>query len=89
MAAIDKFASFTPGLDSPAGNVVAVTPIDTANLAQVTRALYIGGAGNVQITDPNGNETVLENLAVGVVLPIRASKIWNTNTTATDIVALW
>ena len=78
----------------PMVSAVGVTPNDATDLAATTRGLYIGGAGNVQVTmagyEVGGGQTVILNaLAVGVIHRIQVTRIWNTNTTATNIVALW
>jgi hypothetical protein len=70
-------------------NTAAVTPDDDNDLNDTTRALYIGGAGNVTIIDANGNTTTFEAVPVGMILPVRASRVMATGTTATNIVALW
>lgn len=73
----------------PAHHAVAVTPNDGADLTDTTRALYVGGAGDVKV-DMYGSGTVtLVGVTAGTVLPIRADRVYSTGTTATSIVALW
>ena len=50
MPIIDNFKDFSAGLAGPVTNAVTVTPSDSTDLPHVTRALYIGGAGNVRVT---------------------------------------
>ncbi|MEL6584042.1 MAG: hypothetical protein AAFQ36_09440 [Pseudomonadota bacterium] len=83
----DTFATQRPMLDSPARHVAAVTPHDTNNLSNVPRALYIGGAGDVKV-DAAGSGTVTFAGVYGW-LPVRALKVYDTGTTATNIVAVW
>lgn len=45
--AADNYTTLVTGLSSPAGYFEAVTPSDTSELTNVSRALYIGGAGNL------------------------------------------
>jgi hypothetical protein len=72
----------------PAHHGVAVTPNDGADLTDTTRALYIGGAGDVRV-DMYGSGTVtFVGVAAGTVLPLRADRVYATGTTATSIVAL-
>lgn len=73
----------------PAIDAVAVTPHDTNDLAQTTRALYIGGAGNVKLITISGNTVTFTGLPAGTLLPIRATRIFATDTTATGIVNLF
>ena len=70
-------------------NTSAVTTSDTTDLSFTTRALWIGGAGNVTLIDANNNTTTFSAVPVGTVLPVRASRVKATGTTATLIVALW
>lgn len=74
----------------PATRYVAVTPNDVTNLPDgPCRALYIGGDGNVVVRDAQGTETTFVGLLVGSILPIVATGVSATGTTATNIVALY
>jgi hypothetical protein len=72
---------------APAGYGVAVTPSDSV-VIPMTRALYVGVGGNVRVTDINDNVTY-DNVPSGSILPIQASKVLATGTTASRIVALY
>ncbi len=84
---------FSSTQDSPmqsARNLAAVTPSDGADLANVSKALWIGGAGNVSIIAADDSSAVLiSGVAAGTILPIRAKRVLATNTTATLIVNLY
>jgi hypothetical protein len=73
----------------PASEGAAVTPSDTVDLAKVTTALYIGGAGAVSVTMVGGQHITFAAVPVGTYLPIRVSRVWSTGTAATNILALW
>jgi len=76
-------------LESPAGRAFAVTPDDSADLSIVSRALYVGGTGNISVILFGDTTAVLfVGVAKGMILPIRAKRVRSTGTTATDIVAL-
>ena len=70
-----------------------VTPTDTANIdTPPAKALYIGGSGDIALTLSGMEETesvVFSGLNAGEILEVRAKKVWSTDTTATDIVALY
>jgi hypothetical protein len=66
----------------------AVTPADDGAL-RVTRALYVGGAGNVKVDMALGNTVTFVGVVAGSILPIQVSRVYNTDTTATNIVALY
>lgn len=57
--------------------------------SQVSRGIYIGVAGNATVTDCAGNDVLFKGLAAGSVLPVRATQVKASNTTATDLVALF
>jgi hypothetical protein len=69
------------------GIATAITPSDSANIAPA-RLIYVGTGGTLNIT-PQFQTTVvlLRNVPSGSFLPIAVSKISNTNTTASNIVA--
>lgn len=52
------------------------------------RALFVGGAGNVAVTMKGGGDVTFTGVAAGTVLPISASMIKNSGTTATNMTAL-
>lgn len=89
MAAIDTFT--TPETEwSPATSSASVIPSDSTELAYVTRGLYVGVGGNVcvKLRDDSA-AVVLVGVAEGSVLPLQVKQVMATNTTATNIVALW
>jgi hypothetical protein len=85
----DKYDLSSAGLSAPAENALAVTPDDGTNLGYYSRALYVGGAGNLKIDTVGGSTVTFVSVPAGTVLPVRAKKVHATGTTATNIVALW
>ena len=82
----------------PAKYLRAVTPSDTVDIATITdgnlkltpRALYVGSTGDLSVLAEGDSSPVLISAAVsGTVLPIRATRVYDTNTTASSIVALY
>lgn len=73
----------------PAVSAAAVTPSDSANLPSLARALYIGTSGNVAAVLPNDDVVLFSNLQSGQILPVRVKRVNSTNTSATNIVALY
>lgn len=72
---------------APAGGAFAITPADAG--AIYATALYVGGAGNIKVDMENGDSAVtFVGVAAGTVLPIRVSRVYSTDTTATSIVGL-
>lgn len=85
MAAVDK----SLGGGEPAANAEAVTPSNTLELAAVSRALYVGGAGNVKVVTLGGDTVTLVGATAGEIIPIRVKQVLSTGTTATSIVSLY
>ncbi len=84
----DRFSDHSAGLTAPASHGFAITPSDTLDLAEVTRAIYVGGSGNVSVIMSSGAEIALIGLPAGTVLPIRARRIKLSGTNATNLVGL-
>lgn len=70
-------------------HAVAVTPSDSADLASVTKGVWVGGVGNLKVTMFGGEDVVITAVPAGTYLPIAVKRIWSTSTTASNIVALW
>ena len=85
----DKFENIRPALESPAEGLLAVTPDDETDLAQVSRGLYIGGGGNVAVTMKDGSTGTFVGLDTAAIIPVRAVRVLATGTTATNILALF
>lgn len=90
MPATDNFSRFQVGDNNEYRNAVAVTPHDTNELANVTRAIYIGGgSGALKVDLVDSGTVTFSGLVTGTVLPVRAKKVYSTGTSATNIIALW
>jgi hypothetical protein len=67
-----------------------ITPADDTDLANVTRAVYVGTGGDLEVVMVSGGNTVvIPGVPDGAFLPISVSRIRDENTTATGIVAFW
>lgn len=68
----------------------AVTPSDTIDLPDgPSRALYIGGSGNVSIITGGGSVATFVGLTAGQMLPIEVVRVRATGTTATSLLAIY
>ena len=87
---IDPFKTFARSLTSPAEDAIAITPSDTpAPVGVITRALYVGGAGDIAVRMQGGATVTLANVPSGSFLPLRVQQVLGTGTTATGIVGFW
>ena len=86
------------------GDILVVIPHDTDTLkgptatsaiatdndeVVPTRAVFIGGAGNLNVITAEGQTVLITAPAVGVFHPIAVVTILSTSTTATPILACW
>lgn len=69
----------------PGSGGFAVTPSDSANFSSNARSLYVGVAGDVAVVTPAGTVLLHKNVPAGAILPISASRVNATNTTAASI----
>ena len=71
---------------------IGATPVSSSNTTSLTpraRALWIGGAGNVSVEFDNGSSATIENIPDGTLLPVRVTRVNETGTSATSILALY
>jgi hypothetical protein len=85
----DPFPSQAPSLIGPIENGFSVTPSDGSDQPQVSRAIWVGGAGNLSVVTRGGDTITFVGVPSGTLIPIRAKRIRSTGTTATSIVALY
>lgn len=73
---------------------MAITPSDTDNIVcpaglVVTDAIYVGTGGDVVVVQQDDDTYTLVAAISGTILPVRAKRVNQTNTTASDLVALF
>lgn len=73
---------------------VAITTSDTDNIVcpsglVVTDAIYVGAGGDIVVVQQDGNTYTLVGAIAGTIIPVRAKRINQTNTTASNLVALF
>ena len=77
-------------LDGPAWSAAAVTPDDDADLDRIaTSAVWVGTTGNMSVVMSGGGSVTFNAIPAGTELRIRVDRINATNTTASNIVALY
>lgn len=84
----DRFQYSTPSLSGPAAHAFAVTPSDSTDVAETTRALYVGIGGAVAAVMASGASVTFGAVASGTVLPVRVTRVLATGTTASAILGL-
>lgn len=83
----DPFENHALGLESPATLLAPATPDDANDLSQPSRAINVAQTGTVRVTTTGGSTATL-TIAAGITFPVRATRIWATDTTATGIVVM-
>ena len=74
---------------------VVVSPSDTDNITAPTGGpndgcvLYIGTGGNVRVMTAGGDDVVFYGIPTGSFIPVQVVKVFATDTTASNIIALW
>lgn len=86
--AVDPFSGFATGLDSPYTSSFTIVKDDSEELGAVTRAIYVGGAGDIALTMLDYTTCLLKAVPVGTTLRVRARLVKSTGTTATLMVGL-
>jgi len=77
-------------MESPGRNFFAVTPSDVTDFDFQTRALWVGGGGNIVILGVGDTATVtIVAVPAGTLLPFRCTRVDATGTTATAIVGIF
>lgn len=77
------------------GRALAVTKSDTVDIPDVSGGenngcvLYVGTGGTLRIITVGGDDVTLTNVPNGTFIPIQVLRVFNTTTTATNILALW
>lgn len=85
----DTFKTFARSLTSPPEHAAEIAPDDAAILPFVTRALYVGGGGDVALRLMGGAEVTFRGVQAGSLIPIRVDRVRSSGTTATGLIGLW
>lgn len=85
----DPFAKQLKTIDSVIDAAAAITPDDNNDLPTVSRGLWVGSGGDINVVLANSTDPVLiSNVPDGSLLPFRVKRVHATGTTATGLVAL-
>ncbi len=92
-AAPDAEDSIPMDLESPMMGSFSITPSDTAPLPYLTRAIYVGGTGDVTVylkwdSGSNGPVTFTA-VPAGTMIPVRARAVLYTGTSASYLVGFY
>lgn len=65
-----------------------ITPHATNELAYYTRAIYVGGTGDIAMINARGETVIFRAVPAGQVLPVTTVRVLATGTTATNLVGM-
>ncbi|MBX9796006.1 hypothetical protein [Sphingomonas sp.] len=86
----DAFAGRADHVAAPATRAVPVVPSDTAALAEIPKALYVGAGGNLVLRGSGDTaDSEWRGVPSGSIIPLRARHIRASGTTASAILALY
>lgn len=68
--------------------IYVANPASGADDANNGCVLYVGETGDIKVTTIGGSTVTFKAMPVGFV-PVQVKKVWATDTTAKDIIALW
>lgn len=60
-----------------------ITPTETGV------CIYVGTGGNIRVTMIGGQSVIFYNVPNGSFLPIQVTRVWSTDTNASDMLALY
>lgn len=83
----DNYRNYNAGLESPASDLLEITPSDTIDLQTTVRGINVAASGNVKVRTIQGTDATVY-IAAGSAFPVRAVRVFATGTTATGIVGL-
>jgi len=55
----------------------------------VTKYIYVGGTGDVNVVTDGGKTVLFAGVQAGAVIPVAATQVLSTSTTATNMVGMW
>lgn len=77
------------GVNRSAEHAFAITKADGSDIANTTRALWVGGAGDVAVVMVGGETVTFTSVPAGTMLPISVTRVLSTGTSATNILGIY
>ena len=84
----DLFGNNQTRIESPASNAIAIPDSTTTTLDVVSRAVYVGGDGDLHCLTQAGQNITFASVVAGTVLPIRITVVYS-DSTATSLISLY
>lgn len=72
-----------------ARDCLPITPSNDTDFKVEARAIFIGVGGDIRIRTQSGNTVTFKNLVSGYILPVQVVRVYQTGTTASELIALF
>lgn len=66
-----------------------ITKSDTNELPKYSRWIFCGGAGNLRVKTLLDEDVLFTGVIAGQIIPIAAKQVFSTNTTTTNMAAIY
>ncbi len=76
------------GSSDPGYDGFLISASDSEDLVAQTRAIWVGSGGSLAVVMAGGSSLTFENVPGGSLLPIQASRVMATGTTASGLVGV-
>lgn len=77
---------------NPISGGFAITPADGSDLTRPVRGIYVGTSGTLKVDTVDGDTLEFQNLAAGIIHPIKAKRVYATvsaGTVVADVVGVY
>jgi hypothetical protein len=86
----DPFGEYRGNMLAGAERAFSITPNDSADLATVTRGIFVGTTGNLKVLLVGDSDPVIFNgVAAGVVHSLRVKRVYAADTTASNLLGVY
>lgn len=75
-------------VDTIKNDAVTVTKSDATVYTPPLRGIWVGGVGDLTVVTQDGSTVTFSAVAAGTLIPIAATKVMSTGTTASNITGL-
>lgn len=70
-------------------NIASITPNDTTDLANPTKAIYVSATSTLTVDTIGGQTVTISSLAGGIWHPIQVKRVYVTGTSASGLLGSW
>ena len=75
-------------IDAPGQGAFVIDTFDV-DLPRVTRGVWVGTGGDLEVVMRNGDQVVFKNATSGVIVPLQVKQVVAAGTTASDLIGIY